>query len=85
MPQCHLRCDTCKSQVVANTLGECFDKFKCSSDGGPIDDTCRLALRVNGQPVYSIHQEIENNYTGKPTKISGELREASMNRSKKKK
>ncbi len=81
MPDCHLRCDTCKSQVVANSLEQCLDKIICSQDGGVIDDTCRIALKVNGKPVYSI-QKINN--TDNPTKIGGVTTE-SINKSKKKK
>lgn len=72
---CHLRCDTCKSQVVYNTLGECLDKIKCSQDGGPLDDTCRIALKADGKPVFSIHREINDDYIGK-TNTSGIVKES---------
>lgn len=72
MPEtCHLRCDTCKSEVIANSLDDALDKIICSQDGGAIDDTCRIALKANGKPVFSIVKIKNNtpeNFTPKPEK-----------------
>jgi len=72
---CHLRCDTCKSQVTQNTLGECLDEIKCLLDNGPLDDTCKIALKADGKSVYTIHQEIPNTYKGK-TDTSGVVKKS---------
>lgn len=67
---CHLRCSTCKSQVTGNSLKECLDNIKCLSDGGPLDDTCYIALKADGKAVFELNQKLKDDYKGE-TDLSG--------------
>lgn len=69
---CHLRCDTCKSQVTGESLGECLENIKCLSDGGPLDDTCKIALKADGKAVFVLDQKLEDSYKG-DTDLSGKV------------
>jgi len=80
---CHLRCNTCKSQVTGETLGECLENIKCLSDGGPLDDTCKIALNADGKAVFVLEQKIKDSYEGK-TDLSGKVQQKEKKPSKKK-
>jgi len=68
---CHLRCDTCKSEAIGKTLEECLNKIECLDDGGPLDDTCKIALKADGKAVFVLDQKIKDGYKGE-TDLSGE-------------
>ena len=72
---CHLRCDTCKSQSIGDTLKECLDKIKCLSDGGPLDDTCYIALKADGKAVFELNQKLKDDYKGE-TNLSGKIQDS---------
>lgn len=67
---CHLLCNECGSQTTGNSLKECLDNIKCLSDGGPLDDTCRIVLSADGKAVFEINQKIPDDYKGE-TNLSG--------------
>lgn len=71
---CHLRCSTCKSEAIGESLGECLKNIKCLSDGGPLDETCKIALQADGKAVFVLDQKIKDSYKGE-TDLSGKIQE----------
>ncbi len=81
---CHLFCNSCKAQTVGSSLKQCLSDIKCLSDGGVLDDTCKISLVADGKAVFKIDQVIKNDYKGE-TVIGGEAKEPEPKKGKRKK
>lgn len=81
---CHLLCNSCNAQTVGSSLKQCLSDIKCLSDGGVLDDTCKISLVADGKAVFKIEQVIEDDYKGE-TDLSGKTKKPEPKKEKSKK